>query len=562
MAQARNREINSLNQEIERLQSANVSGEADNSDTEYIKLFNRVFDWDKENPQISYEVFNGLLKEGGVIDDLLYYCQNKTAFHWFELDEKLNDILRVDNLSKLSFWLKWRNSQVQLAQFDFYNRDLRSKWVGLNLSTFNSFSLDIPAQLPESLIKSKDITEINDQIDSLRKSIHSAGELQSAYADMVGARDIAEKTLTDVEGVVHVTSCPLCGSEFNNEEALIQRIQFFGKQLANSLSQITRGVATSVDQLKTRIGEVIISPIDEYYQSLGFSPQLWDSFLSLNREELESQYSFLMRNLSFPEEIVGEEKDIQRQITDKIGVWRRENAKTIPAEFDVMRLRRVYSSYGRFFSSEKDCIEVIEKKRKYLTSFWNTTSSQLVSEMTTRVSSLKAQYNKLNQRVRLIKQTVDKIKEQKNAYLSKMVGQIETLFYIYTGRIMQDNYYGRGCFLKYNQSNSNVLFTSGSPDNEVDAIYKMSSGQLISISVSFMLTVNKLYASQPIIAIDDPLQTIDDLNLWGLMETLRHDFRESTVLLSTHERDFGLLLTNKFSKVGLETEYLDMSQHH
>ena len=185
-----------------------------------------------------------------------------------------------------------------------------------------------------------------------------------------------------------------------------------------------------------------------------------------------------------------------------------------------------------------------------------------MKEKTSKIEGLKKQLDRLSKREKLLKRTIDKIKERRDSYLSTMVSQIETLFYIYTGRIMQDNYYGRGCYLKYNQKNSVVLFTSGSFTNEVDALYKMSSGQLVSISIAFLLTINKLYADNAIIAIDDPIQTIDDLNLWGLMETIRHDFKDSSILLSTHERDYGVLLTDKFNKVGLQTEYIDMSSLH
>lgn len=61
-----------------------------------------------------------------------------------------------------------------------------------------------------------------------------------------------------------------------------------------------------------------------------------------------------------------------------------------------------------------------------------------------------------------------------------------------------------------------------------------------------------------IIAIDDPIQTIDDINLWGLIETLRHDFDDHLLLLSTHERDYRDLLVYKLRKWNIQTEMVDM----
>ena len=63
-----------------------------------------------------------------------------------------------------------------------------------------------------------------------------------------------------------------------------------------------------------------------------------------------------------------------------------------------------------------------------------------------------------------------------------------------------------------------------------------------------------------IIAIDDPIQTIDDINLWGLIETLRHDFDDHFLLLSTHERDYRDLLAYKLDKWGINTKIVDMSE--
>lgn len=562
LAQDIKEEITLLKQDIESLQSAPVQENGKRSDAIYARLFEIEFDWDKENPQLSFEEYNGVLSEGGVLDQLTYYCKNVNVFRWIEQNEYFSTVQKADNLIQLATWLRWRNQEDLLSQFDIYIGAFRKQWEELNLSSILSFSIDLPPHLPDTLLNLESVQQLNEQIVSIQNAARSAGDLQRSFADLVGTRNLTEKTLQEVEGTVHITQCPLCGSEYGNEDALLKGINEFGKHLQHSLDHITKGVATSVEQLKDQIGEQIIKPIDAYYESLNINCELLTLYHSLDKGDLRAQYSYLVNHLSLSEQITGVENEIEAYISESVESWRKANPMEIPDGLDVPLLRRVNTSYGRYFLPEQANEASIEKKRQYLTGLWNARSSQLLAEKTAKNDKLQVRYNKLYNRSRLIKQTIDKINNQKKVYLRKMVNQIETLFYIYTGRIMQDNYYGRGCFLKYNQNNSNVLFTSGSPDNEVDALYKMSSGQLVSISVAFMLTVNKLYADQPFIAIDDPVQTIDDLNLWGLMETLRHDFKDSTILLSTHERDFGFLLTDKFNKVGLETEYVDMSQHH
>ena len=106
-----------------------------------------------------------------------------------------------------------------------------------------------------------------------------------------------------------------------------------------------------------------------------------------------------------------------------------------------------------------------------------------------------------------------------------------------------------------------IIFTSDSNQaNDVDALYNMSSGQLLTLVVALLLSLNKLYSRTSLLAIDDPIQTIDDINLWGLIETLRHDFNDHFMILSTHERDYRDLLDYKFRKWGINTKVVDMSK--
>lgn len=125
---------------------------------------------------------------------------------------------------------------------------------------------------------------------------------------------------------------------------------------------------------------------------------------------------------------------------------------------------------------------------------------------------------------------------------------------------MQTCYFGRGLFIKPDKDCKHIIFTTGtSVGNDVDALYNMSSGQLVTLVVALLLSLNKLYAKSTILAIDDPIQTIDDINLWGLIETLRHDFNDHFLLLSTHERDYRDLLVYKLRKWGIKAEMVDMA---
>lgn len=171
--------------------------------------------------------------------------------------------------------------------------------------------------------------------------------------------------------------------------------------------------------------------------------------------------------------------------------------------------------------------------------------------------------NNIERRIAEFKSMQKDVQDSEKIHLIKLLSDIKILFYIYSGRIMQDNYFERGLFIREDLDRKRVLITSSKNINdEVDALFNMSSGQLVSIMVALTLSLNKLYSSVPFLAIDDPIQTMDDINLWGLIETLRHDFSDHFLLLSTHETDYGKLLEYKLKKWGIDTEFVEMSQLH
>ena len=50
------------------------------------------------------------------------------------------------------------------------------------------------------------------------------------------------------------------------------------------------------------------------------------------------------------------------------------------------------------------------------------------------------------------------------------------------------------------------------------------------------------------ILIDDPVQTMDDINIASFIEVLRNDFPEKQIILSTHETDKENYILYKFLK--------------
>lgn len=69
-----------------------------------------------------------------------------------------------------------------------------------------------------------------------------------------------------------------------------------------------------------------------------------------------------------------------------------------------------------------------------------------------------------------------------------------------------------------------------------------------------MLAMNKLYVGEDdqlgFLLIDDPVQTMDYINMAPLVELLRNEFDDKQIILSTHEIEKENYILYKFLKYG------------
>ena len=153
-------------------------------------------------------------------------------------------------------------------------------------------------------------------------------------------------------------------------------------------------------------------------------------------------------------------------------------------------------------------------------------------------------------------------------YKNDVVSTIEVPLYIYTGKIIQTYQGGLGVFIKEDTNKENILFTPNSNESEHDIINTFSSGQLSAFMIAFLLVINQLYLvgnkSNDIlntILIDDPVQTMDDVNIASLIEVLRNQFGKYQIILSTHEDEKINYMRYKFEKFGIKTMEYNVKKH-
>ena len=202
--------------------------------------------------------------------------------------------------------------------------------------------------------------------------------------------------------------------------------------------------------------------------------------------------------------------------------------------------------------------QILKKKRKYLE--WQYSVQQSI-EIKKLEEEYKKQKNQL-ENAKAIKSKIDKLnsiyKESLLKYQQSLIENIEILFHIYSGRINQESQSGLGLFIEPDKNGIRFLENHS---KKHDAIFTMSSGQLAALVISFTLALNKRYSRNKLLFIDDPVQTLDELNVAGMVELLRNEFSDRQIFISTHEDMMSAYIRYKFNKFGFRTERFSFKEN-
>ena len=543
-----------LNGEIEQLKKAVSSS---TSSFEYISLSNNQAVWDAEEPKMTFEEFNSWVAENGIIDNLKYYIDNEVSFKNHNRNSIINKLLSDNVLNNVVFYQQNKDKEALFLSYSSYQKSLQEPVSKLTSDTLPTLKLS-SQNIPSNVIADDTCQQANRMIKGYLDSLNSANNIQKMVQDLLEARTSLADKIEKSNQILIQTKCPLCGSEYNTPDDLCETIKRYEKELNDNFALLNNGLGEQFAQIKSFLTERIVKPIETYFESQGVTEQLTNRYLQIDRAATIKDITMLTQ-LGVIYDVSKTESDCVSEID--LGL----KAMIIPVDssIDIPLLQKTYSSFVKDIDKDKLTKENLEKKRAYLISQWNKLQSVLLEKKREELGVISTYIKGLDEKKPVLKKLKEQIKKQRDQYVTKIIKDIQVLFYVYSGRILQDSYFGRGLFIKPDIERKRVLFVYGNyNDSDVDALYNMSSGQLVAVAIAFMLSLNKLYSANNMIAIDDPVQTIDDINLWGLMETLRHDFKKHFILLSTHESNYGQLLDYKFRKIGMQSEYIDMADLH
>lgn len=361
---------------------------------------------------------------------------------------------------------------------------------------------------------------------------------------------------------LHDSHCALCGIDWETSEKLQQTI----------------AVTTSV--YESEIG-VLSGQLQEHYRVISYSLDPIKTSLTSELTELEkvfnhSLYNELGKNLNNFEELKRLNDHLAVRGVDYSAVFTTDitelsgrkqllitniralkdvegNAPPIGWEQAISnnfaKIEDFYSASPTDFADKRGYITIKHRLQQ------NSTLQANKLELAQRQLAFKA--------ATAAKEKVSKLKNllttTERNYSASVISNIELIFHIYSGRLIQN--YQRGLGLFIDCSDGKQLQFCTAEHSAHDATLSMSSGQISALSLSFFLSLNRVYSEGSLVLIDDPAQSLDEINIASLTDLLRCELSDRQLILSSHEDNIAGYMRYRFKRAGLSQKPFHMQSH-
>jgi exonuclease SbcC len=382
--------------------------------------------------------------------------------------------------------------------------------------------------------------------------------------------------LEEIEGNKKVP-CPLCGDSKNTWQDLLDEYDAQTFRFENKLGESGKLLASVtkklLDELVAPLVEKMKRFITQYekYLSYDFESLIKTKFIDrASFEKMELVKGWIISNIegysSFQDKGLRDinpsynvvEKDFQSFIIGhKKSVLVDEPKNYISFTHDLKCFDLEFSQDGTLAIDSNDIV----KDLTLLSRLTVQKNSLSYKDKEIKLAKLQKKVQKLTFKRNEIKATSKVYRDEIKAYEKGVAKLIAIPLFVYSSKILQSRPEGSGIFLITPGTSSAKGFMqfSATPNDSHDAWNTMSSGQLAGVVISFMLAMNKVYPSKlSTLMIDDPVQTMDEVNMASFVQMMRYEFPEMQILLSTHESKVANYFHYKYSQAGLQSQPINM----
>lgn len=358
--------------------------------------------------------------------------------------------------------------------------------------------------------------------------------------------------------------CIYCGHKYEDTDKLLASIQKKEESLKSILSIDGQRIQNLIEKFNLNKVNPLIGAIEKYLESLIIPPDILIKELKAampNFGRFTNVKAWLdgkkikYMDLLFNYEPKSFEVGILSTTTEKLQKRIIESIPQEPDDYsDFEREFNFNNLFSIYFDSQSSNLNKLTTQQiDSKTQFINYKYYESISGDRNKYKENEEKISVLSSKLTSVNCLKKDLTKAVSRYQKSLIKDVEIPFYIYSGKVLQTHQSssGTGIFIKDKTGDDelkNIRFVADWASDH-DVLNTMSSGQIAAIVITLYLALNKVYSrGLGVILIDDPVQTMDEINMISLVELLRNEFSDSQLILSTHEDHVSKYFLYKFLK--------------
>lgn len=540
-------------------ESLKVLVQADLGAVEYKKLSTVDLQpgWDHENlfPIYSSEVLEQYQEVTRKLQELLPL---KSAIKIRALNEQIESYIHK-NMALLQSLVQFGIDTDKLSALDSTKNELNQLIKAKAIIQRGAAVITLPETRSLPYWEAERLNRFEDQI-TVRKDLQLKNQSNSGIAAELTR--LKDKLLKEHDKLsLNDPTCPLCGADWIQHQTMLDAVDARSQQITNSLSadgkalvELLTSMNSELALIATQIQSREAAIQSEYNESLHNaleSERVRLESITKLAKRLEATGTTIDYRYSEKQEVVDERlRDLIFLIRSK----KTEETDELPDDWKQVISVAFKSIEDFYIIEQKDLTDKIS----YITSKANEARNIKLQNSLASLQTIQRENEAANRSKDKIKKLRETLENVERSYADQTISEIELIFHIYSGRLIQNYQRGLGLFIESRDGKQLRFLTA--EKSEHDAILSMSSGQVSALSMAFFLSLNKVYARVPIILIDDPSQSLDEVNVASLTDLLRCELKQRQLILSSHEEDISSYMRYRFAKAGRSTRSLNMQR--
>ena len=532
------------------------------------KMFgDKDFEWDKEEIDFKNISYNQLFNEDdNTFKQLESLVINKKDFINYLHNNSIDSLLdNEDILQKFYYYQNFRKEEEKIeeeADFLIDIIDFKELFEEFEIDEIIENDFNIPGVVLEKYKGNDVIIKYQRILDELIINLKNSNSAEKIYSRILSTRDSLKLHLLDYHKQLNNNGvCPLCGKDYNSSAELIRNIEVQKTEIELLNNSLGQNLVDASKTFLTFVKDTLFSELDKFTKDFVYNSEYFKSdFFEIETNRKLDRTEDKLENID-----INYSESISTEIKENVSGFEvfKSIIETRKQKYNEENIDYYYSDvFGGLFSSNQNLLQEIsledlKNKRKYIEWQYSIFQNKLLEDKQEELTVLNKKNKKISDSQLQIKAIIDVLNGSLRKYSSQLIKDIELLFHIYSGRIVQDFQGGLGLFII--DRGDKIKFVS-SPSKTYDAIFSMSTGQLSALILSFTLALNKKYSKSKLLLIDDPVQAMDDINTAGFIELLRNDFSDRQIILSTHEQMLSSYIRYKFKKFNVDSLSLDLSK--